>query len=136
MRLLPSLTLGAVAAAWVVTTAATAPHFTVEDVVSGTPHAECAVWAADGRGTINTTYGTPEWDRCMGAAAMYGEDGHEDTGDYTCWVEKVEDVATAEGICGPRGLRPAGSVELGSEVTVNGHQWVATVSGLEPIGAN
>jgi hypothetical protein len=61
---------------------------------------------------------------------------HEDTGAVTCWVEKAQDVATAEGICGPRGLRPAGSVELGTEVTLNGQPWVATVTGLEPVGAN
>jgi hypothetical protein len=60
----------------------------------------------------------------------------EDTGAVTCWVEKAQDVATAEGICGPRGLRPAGSVELGTEVTLNGQPWVATVTGLEPVGAN
>lgn len=61
---------------------------------------------------------------------------HEDTGDYACWVEKATSQDTAEAICGPRGLRPAGSVDLGAEVVIDGRSWVATLSGLEPVSSN
>lgn len=61
---------------------------------------------------------------------------HEDTSDTACWVEKWQDVTTAETICGPRGLRPAGSVELGTEVAVSHQMWVATMAGLEPVPTN
>lgn len=95
MRLLSSLTFGAVVAAWVVTTAATAPQ-----------------------------------------PAQSYDLAHEDTSDYTCWVEKATSQETAEGICGPRGKRPAGSLDVGAQVLVNGRPWVATITGLEPVGAN
>lgn len=53
---------------------------------------------------------------------------------FACWVELKGDPADAEGICGDKGDRPrTGTVDLGAEVTVGGHVWVATVSGLEPV---
>lgn len=125
------LALIASCAVWVGTMALTAPQ---PELVQGTPYAACSVYAADGVGTVATTPGTPEWDRCMGAAAMYGEDAPQP--EPTCWVEKVDSVETAEGICGSPELRPAGSLDLGAQVLVNGRPWVATVTGLEPVGAN
>jgi hypothetical protein len=86
MRLLRSLTLGAVITAWVVTTAATAPQ---PELVQGTPHAAAQ----------------PE----------------EDQPGWDC-------ATTGNRLCGP--------TDVGTELLINGHPWVITVSGLEPVGAN
>lgn len=105
--LLRSITLTATAAVWIGVTAATAPQPELPVV----------------------EYTAPQ-------PAQSYDLTHEDTGDYTCWVEKATSQEAAEPVCGPRGLRPAGAVSLGAQVLVNGHHWVATMTGLEPVGAN
>lgn len=132
MRLLSSLTLGAVVAAWVVTTAATAPQ---PELVQGTPHAAIQ---EDQPGWNCTTMGN----RVCGP----GYDlTHEDTRNGACWAEKVHGaIEDVEIICGDRGDRPAtDTADIGATVWVaadpldGGREpWVVTVTGLEPDSTN
>lgn len=139
MRIRAVAALIATVTVWVGVTAATAP----EPTTAGTPH------AAAETSFCGTVAQCDAWDEVADRAYEAGQSfdlTHEDTSDTSCWVEKATSPATAEVICGARGLRPAtDTVDIGAAFggkpdgdcswSYVSYPWDGSF-GLEPNGCN